>query len=103
MSYKNKLISVKIVNPKEKSIENALSNLGIVSQQIQTTEENKTSFVQVYSSILLEYSGKYQTIPFLISTSELEYNLLTRIKSLSSNFIPLSKLSINGRRSTIIS
>ena len=95
LSYKNKLISVKVVNPKEKSLENALANLGIVSQQIQTTEENKTSFVQVYSSILLEYSGKYKTIPFVISTSELEYNLLTRIKSLSSNF-QMEALLISG-------
>lgn len=86
LSYENQLISVKVVNPKDKGIENSLSNLGIVSQQIQTTEDNKTSFVQVYSSILLEYSGSYKTIPFVISTSELEYNLLTRIKSLSSNF-----------------
>ena len=95
LSYKNKLISVKVVNPKEKSLENALANLGIVSQQIQTIEENKTSFVQVYSSILLEYSGKYKTIPFVISTSELEYNLLTRIKSLSSNF-QMEALLISG-------
>jgi len=86
LSYENSLVSVKVVNPQKKGLENALSALGITSQQIQTSEDNQTSFLQVFSSILIEYGGKYKTIPFLISTSELEYNLLTRIKSLSSNF-----------------
>lgn len=86
LSYENKLVSVKIIDPKDNGTENALSNLGIVSQQLQTTKDNVTSFVQVFSSILLEYGGKYKTIPFVLSSSELEYGLLTRIKTLVNDF-----------------
>lgn len=87
LSYENKFISVKVIDPQKKGIEASLENLGIISQQIQDTQDNKTSFSSVYSSILIETKGKYKVIPFVLSTSELEYNLLTRIKNLSSNFI----------------
>ena len=86
LSYENSLISVKIVNPQEKNLENQLNNLGIYSQQIQSMEDNKISISSVYSSILIENGSDYRTIPFVISSAELEYNLLTRIKNLVSNF-----------------
>lgn len=86
LSYENRLISVKIVDPQKKQIENQLSNLGIFSQQIQSMEDNKISISSVYSSILIENGSDYKTIPFVISSAELEYNLLTRIKNLVSNF-----------------
>ena len=86
LSYENNLVSVKTVDPKDKGLDASLARLGITSQQIQSTEENRTSVSSVFSSILIETNGKYETLPFVLGTSELEYNLLTRIKKLTSNF-----------------
>ena len=84
LSMENKNISVLIVNPADLDSTGRLEELGIMSQQLQTTEENKTSYVNVYSSVLLEYGSNAATIPFLLSTASLEYDLLIRIRAITS-------------------
>ncbi len=84
LATENKNISVLTVNPSELESTSRLEELGIMSQQLQTTEENKISYVSVYSSVLLEYGTNAATIPFLLSTSSLEYDLLIRIRAITS-------------------
>lgn len=75
-------IALTITNPSGTDAESRLQSLGIQSQQIQTSEANKTSFVTVYSSILLEYDGNAAVIPFILSTATLEFDLTSRVKTL---------------------
>ncbi|MBQ0165972.1 MAG: Gldg family protein [Treponema sp.] len=78
-------IALTITDPSETAtVEQQLSSLGIQAQQLQTSEANKTSFVTVYSSILIEYEGNAAVIPFIISTATLEFDLTSRIKTLLS-------------------
>ncbi len=87
LASENKNISVLTVNPADLDSTGRLEELGILSQQLQTSEENKTSYVSVYSSILLEYGSNAATIPFLLSTSSLEYDLLVRIRALTTGIV----------------
>lgn len=75
-------IALTITNPSGTEAESRLQSLGIQSQQLQTSDENKTSFVTVYSSILLEYDGNAAVIPFVLSTATLEFDLTSRVKTL---------------------
>lgn len=88
-SYENSNIKVKTIDPQSKNAAvstKTLENLGITTQQIQSTESNKTSLVSVYSSILIEYQDKFSVIPFTIAFNTLEYELVTRLKSLTTAF-----------------
>lgn len=75
-------ISLTITNPAGTDTEQNLASLGIQSQQLQTSDANTTSFVTVYSSILMEYEGNAAVIPFVLSTATLEFDLTSRIKTL---------------------
>lgn len=62
--------------------ESRLNALGIEAQQIQTVNNNETSFVTVYSAVTIEYCGKTEVIPFVLSTKSLEFDLNTKIRLL---------------------
>lgn len=81
---KSSRITLTVTNPAGTDKETQLQSLGIQSQQLQTSEANKTSFVTVYSSILIEYDGNAAVIPFILSTATLEFDLTSRIKTLLS-------------------
>lgn len=78
----NSRISLTITNPAGTEAESRLSSLGIQSQQLQTNDTGKTSFLTVYSSILIEYDGNAAVIPFILSTATLEFDLTSRVKTL---------------------
>lgn len=75
-------IRLSVTNPAGTDAETRLQSLGIQSQQLETSEANKTSFVTVYSSILIEYDGNAAVVPFVLSTATLEFDLTSRIKTL---------------------
>lgn len=78
----NKNLSVNIVDPKNEKLEKKLEALGIYPQQMQSDKNDETSFFSVYSSIVLEYEGKSEMLPFLLSASSLEYDLDCRVQYL---------------------
>lgn len=78
----NSRVVLTVSDPSDEETESRLASLGIQSQQLQTSEANKTSFVTVYSSILIEYDGNAAVIPFVISTATLEFDLTSRVKTL---------------------
>ena len=80
---RNKNIRLKIVVPDEKKQDSLLKNYGIYPRQIQRKTHNKTEFIDVYSSIVIEKSGTWKIIPFVFKSEDLEYNLLLKILELS--------------------
>ncbi len=75
-------IQIKVRNPNSDSIKTTLKNLGIEELDIPTYEQNKTTVVKAYSAIVVEYNNRIETIPFLIDTSTLEYDIAGRLLSL---------------------
>ncbi len=73
---------VKIREPKDTLEKQSLQNIGVVTQQIPRIEDNSTIIETVYSSIVLEYNGKTEVIPFIFDTSSLEFDIAGRIQSL---------------------
>lgn len=78
----NKNVSFLSVNADKPEISTILNNYGIISRQIQSVGNNKTEYVNVYSSIVIEYNGQWEIIPFILSPDSLEYDLCSRITHL---------------------
>lgn len=75
----SKKVSLEIIDPFKENTIDTLSSLGVTSQQIQTVQANTTSFINVYSSIVIEYLNTHEVIPFLLSAASLEFDLVSRI------------------------
>jgi len=102
-SQQNKNISFTVVNPeKDENIGELLQNYGITGQQLRNVNTNSTEFITVYSSIILEYEGSHEEIPFLLSSETLEYDLDRNLKSLIThknptvNIIVGNGMNLNG-------
>ena len=81
----SKKISLKLVNPDGKEgITSLLQNYGIQSQPLRSISGTSTEYTNVYSTIVLEYNGKAETIAFTMDASSLEYDLDGRLKHLLS-------------------
>ncbi len=77
-------VRVKIINPSENNIKQRLNDLGIIEQAIPITNQNTTTIVSVFSSIVLEYNNYTEFIPFVFDTTNLEFDIAGRIQSLTN-------------------
>ena len=59
-----------------------LKALGIQGQQIRSSTTNKTEYTTVFSAVLLQYGEKSSIIPFVLSTQNIEYDLVQRIQTM---------------------
>ena len=84
-SSQNKLVSLSVLDPQKAGLEQQLLALGIEAQQIQTASATETSFTSVYSAIVMEYCGKIEIIPFIVSTAGLEFELSSRLQFMTEN------------------
>ena len=78
----SKWVSVMEIAPEKTNAVSLLENYGISPRQIQTSGNNSVEFKNVYSSIVIEYNGKWEIIPFILSSETLEYDLDGRIAHL---------------------
>lgn len=89
-SLLNSKIRYTIKDPdRDSQLASLLEQYGITSQQLQKSGSNSTEFINVYSAIIMEYKGRVNLIPFIMSSQTLEYDLDMRLRSLISgkNFI----------------
>lgn len=75
-------ISVNVIDPAESGIAEDVEAAGVLPRQIQVIEENQQSIAVVYSGIVLSYLDRSETIPFIIETASLEYELSSAIRKL---------------------
>jgi ABC-type uncharacterized transport system involved in gliding motility auxiliary subunit len=95
--YEYGKLSKKIAVSIKKADAQQLSSLGIQGQQIRTASDTKTELTTVYSCILIEYLGKQEQIPFILSTQTLEYDLTHRIQQLVFGIVrPVVLMTGNG-------
>lgn len=105
----NKNITLIIKDPdKDLKVRTLLENYGIQTQQLRTVTSNSTEYLNVYSAIIIEHEGNIETIPFIMSSNTLEYDLDGRIKHLISgksrtvNIIIGNGLSLNEDYSYVV-
>lgn len=77
-----KNISYEVKSPEKNGNSELLNKYGIYGRQFQTTGNNSTEFTTVYSTVVIEYSGNWDVIPFILSASSLEYDLDVRLLNL---------------------
>ncbi|MCL2440958.1 MAG: GldG family protein [Treponema sp.] len=56
--------------------------LGLQARQVPVVGQDQTSFITVYSGIVIEYLDNIEVLPWVISTDTLEYDLTSRIRSM---------------------
>jgi ABC-type uncharacterized transport system involved in gliding motility auxiliary subunit len=69
------------VDPAAGKKESAVEALGVLPQRMQVVEKNEQRVALVYSGIVVQYLGRTQVLPFVISTDTLEYDLVKAIKA----------------------
>ena len=90
-------ISIARKNPDKDNLSQYLEHSGIRSQQIQTGGANRVEYLNVYSAVVLEYLGKAQVLPFVVSPDQLEYDLDRCVSVLTGGkIIKTALLSGNG-------
>jgi gliding-associated putative ABC transporter substrate-binding component GldG len=78
-------ISLKMVDPAAEAMEQDAQTYGVVPQQVEVVERNERSVALIYSGIVIEYLDRFETIPLVVRTDTLEYELTTKIRSLVQN------------------
>ncbi len=74
-------IAVEVTDPSSGKKEAAVESLGVTPQRMQVVEKNEQRVALVYSGIVVQYLGRTQVLPFVISTDTLEYDLVKAIKA----------------------
>jgi gliding-associated putative ABC transporter substrate-binding component GldG len=75
-------IRVTVRDPLKANLVTTVEELGLQPRQVQTVDKDQASLVTVYSGIVIEYLDKIETLPWVISTDTLEYDLTSRIRSM---------------------
>lgn len=76
------LVSMIIKNPDSKQMQEKLSACGINGQSIRTNSVSSSTVSKVYSSVVIDYLGMTETIPFVLAATTLEFDLAQKINSL---------------------
>jgi ABC-type uncharacterized transport system involved in gliding motility auxiliary subunit len=74
-------IVLDVVDPSAGKKESAVEALGVQPQRMQIVENNEQRIALVYSGIVVQYLGRTQVLPFVISTDTLEYDLVKAVKA----------------------
>jgi ABC-type uncharacterized transport system involved in gliding motility auxiliary subunit len=82
VSYSGGKISFVERDPSKENLEARMQELGFPAQRIRTMEKDQTSFIDVYSGILIEYETRSEALPFVFKTDTIEYDLTSRILAL---------------------
>ncbi|PKL26535.1 MAG: ABC transporter [Spirochaetae bacterium HGW-Spirochaetae-3] len=76
-------VRVRIVDPGKDGSE--AEGFGIAAQQMQVVERSEQRIALVYTGIVVEYLGRHETIPAILSTETLEYELVKAIRAVVSD------------------
>lgn len=80
----NGKISYEIISPSDETeLENDAQKYGIQPVQVQTVENDRAQALKAYMGAVFLYGGKQETIPFIGSTENLEYDITGTINRLS--------------------
>jgi len=72
-------IRVRIVDPTKDPAE--AEQFGVAAQQMQVVERSEQRVAMVYTGIVMEYLDRHETIPAVLTTETLEYELVKSIRA----------------------
>jgi ABC-type uncharacterized transport system involved in gliding motility auxiliary subunit len=94
-------IAVDVADPSAGKKESAVEALGISPQRMQVVEKNEQRVALVYSGLVVQYLGRSQVLPFVISTDTLEYDLVKAIKAAIADKKPIASILIGDADKTL--
>ena len=71
--------------------EQKLISLGFVSQSVETNISHSKSKDTIYSGLLVEFRGRYKSLPFVASIANLEYKIVSFILQINMESIKKSR------------
>jgi ABC-type uncharacterized transport system involved in gliding motility auxiliary subunit len=69
-------------DPVKAGLLQAVEQMGIIPQQIQTVERDEATVATVFTGVAIEYLDRLEVLPVVFSLDSLEYDLSSRIRSL---------------------
>ena len=84
-AYSRGKIRVTVRDPVKAGLSRMMEEIGLFPMEIQTVEQDQASFITVFSGIVIEYLDRIETLPWVISTDTLEYDLTSRIRAMASD------------------
>lgn len=70
---RHKNVIFKVSNADDLEIQKNLEEYGIYGRDFRLNKENGMEYTRVYSAIVFEYAGNYEVLPFVLSSSSLEF------------------------------
>lgn len=92
-------IQVRVVDPTKNPAE--AESFGLVAQQMQVVEQSEQRLALVYTGIVIEYLDRHQTIPAILSTDTLEYEVVKAIRAAISDRKPIAGLLVGDPDKTL--
>jgi len=87
-------IAIDVADPASGKKESAVEALGVQAQRMQVVEKNEQRVALVYSGLVVQYLGRSQVLPFVLSTDTLEYDLVKAIKAAIADHKPVASILI---------
>jgi ABC-type uncharacterized transport system involved in gliding motility auxiliary subunit len=81
-AYSRGKIRVTVRDPVKSGLSGMMEEIGLYPMEIQNVEQDQASFITVYSGIVIEFLDRFETLPWVISTDTLEYDLTSRIRAM---------------------
>ena len=89
VSYSGGKIKAEFIDPKaDQATKQELYAVGIPELQFNAIEKDKYQVINGYLGLLIKYGEKFQAIPVIQETKDLEYQITSAIKKLTSPKIP---------------
>jgi ABC-type uncharacterized transport system involved in gliding motility auxiliary subunit len=85
-------VRVRVVDPTKDASE--AESFGLVAQQMQVVERSEQRIALVYTGIVIEYLDQHETIPAILSTETLEYELIKAIRTVAGGKRPVAGLLV---------
>lgn len=81
-AHANGRVSVEVIDPVESGLAGQVEALGIGPRQIEIVERNEKTYANIYTGIVIRYLDAYETLPFVVSTETLEYEITKAVRGL---------------------
>ncbi len=92
-------IRVRVVDPTKDPTE--AEQFGVAAQQMQVVERSEQRVAMVYTGIVIEYLDRHETIPAVLATETLEYELVKTIRAVVGDIHLVAGLLIGDEDKTV--
>ncbi len=94
-------IKLETADPAGKGYEKELDSMGIKPFELNVVKGNKKTAVKVYSAVKIQFLNRYKVIPAVYDTTDLEYQVVSKIRELVQNRRRVAGIMIGDRSKTL--